>query len=200
MPTLGRGKWAVFRKPKLIRKNCKFPGDFSTITVTYFLKRHIGYYLIQVYFPDIFVVALSWIVFWMDKNDMGNRMAIGITTILTITFLLGSLNGFMPRVSYPKALDWYLLVSFTLTFLSLVECMIVFVVSMSENKEHDDQVCLIVFVSLYFLGPVHMYLFLSENRDFLSLSKKKTRSHLVLYNPFCPSTRKPNSDRKWYPP
>ena len=101
-------------------------------------------------------------------------MAIGITTILTITFLLGSLNGFMPRVSYPKALDWYLLVSFTLTFLSLVECMIVFVVSMSENKEHDDQVWLIVFVSLYFLGPVHMYLFLSENRDFLSLSKKKT--------------------------
>lgn len=168
--------------------------------MTYFLKRHIGYYLIQVYFPDIFVVALSWIVFWMDKNDMGNRMAIGITTILTITFLLRSLNGFMPRVSYPKALDWYLLVSFTLTFLSLVECMIVFVVSMSENKEHDDQVCLIVFVSLYFLGPVHMYLFLSENRDFLSLSKKKTRSHLVLYNPFCPSTRKPNSDRKWYPP
>ncbi|CAH3027949.1 unnamed protein product [Porites evermanni] len=108
-------------------------------TVTYFLKRHIGYYLIQVYFTDIFVVALSWIVFWMDKNDMGNRMAIGITTILTITFLLGSLNGFMPRVSYPKALDWYLLVSFTLTFLSLVECMIVFVVFMSENKAHDDQ-------------------------------------------------------------
>lgn len=72
---------------------------------------------------------------------MGNRMAVGITTILTITFLLGSLNGFMPRVSYPKALDWYLLVSFTLTFLSLVECMIVFVVSMSENKVRDDQVC-----------------------------------------------------------
>ena len=156
--------------------------------MTYFLKRHIGYYLIQVYFPDIFVVALSWIVFWMDKNDMGNRMAIGITTILTITFLLGSLNGFMPRVSYPEALDWYLLVSFTLTFLSLVECMIVFVVSMSENKAHDDQVCLIVFVSLYFLSPVHMYLFLSENGDFLSLSKEKTLSHLVLYNPFCPST------------
>ena len=134
--------------------------------MTYFLKRHIGYYLIQVYFPDIFVVALSWIVFWMDKNDMGNRMALGITTILTITFLLGSLNGFMPRVSYPKALDWYLLVSFTLTFLSLVECMIVFVVSLSENKASDDQVCLIIFVPLYFLGPVHTYPFLFENGDF----------------------------------
>ena len=72
---------------------------------------------------------------------MGNRMALGITTILTIMFLLGSLNGTMPRVSYPKALDWYLMVSFTLTFLSLVECMIVFVVWLSENKRREIKVC-----------------------------------------------------------
>ncbi|XP_027060017.1 gamma-aminobutyric acid receptor subunit rho-3-like isoform X1 [Pocillopora damicornis] len=109
-------------------------GNFSTITVAYYFKRRMGYYLIQVYFPDICVVALSWIVFWMDKNDMGNRMALGITTILTIMFLLGSLNGTLPRVSYPKALDWYLLVSFSFAFLSLVECMIVFVVWLSSNK------------------------------------------------------------------
>lgn len=168
--------------------------------MTYFLKRHIGYYLIQVYFPDIFVVALSWIVFWMDKNDMGNRMAIGITTILTITFLLGSLNGFMPRVSYPKALDWYLLVSFTLTFLSLVECMIVFVAFMSENKAHDDQVCLIVFVFVFLRPRPYVSVFVRKWRFFIPFQKKETLSHLVLYNPLCPSTRKPNSDRKWYPP
>ena len=105
--------------------------------MTYFFKRRIGFYLIQVYFPDMFVVALSWIVFWMDKNDMGNRMALGITTILTIMFLLGSLNGFMPRVSYAKALDWYLLVSFTFASLCLVECMIVFLVWLKENSGRD---------------------------------------------------------------
>ena len=117
-----------------------FSGNFSTITVKYFFKRRMGYYLIQVYFPDFCVVALSWIVFWMDKNDMGNRMALGITTILTIMFLLGSLNGTMPRVSYPKALDWYLLVSFAFAFLSLVECMIVFVVWLSSNKRKAKKV------------------------------------------------------------
>ena len=108
--------------------------------MTYFFKRRIGYYLIQVYFPDMFVVVLSWIVFWMDKTDMGNRMALGITTILTIMFLLGSLNGSMPKVSYPKALDWYLLVSFSLAFLSLVECMIVFVVWLNESKRKQMKV------------------------------------------------------------
>ena len=62
----------------------------------------------------------------MEKDDIGNRMALGITTILTIMFLLGSLNGNLPKVSYPKALDWYLLVSFSFVFLSLIECMIVY--------------------------------------------------------------------------
>ena len=71
----------------------------------------------------------------MDKDDMGDRMALGITTILTIMFLLGSLNGNLPKVSYPKALDWYLLVSFSFVFMSLVECMIVFILNL---KAADD--------------------------------------------------------------
>jgi len=112
-------------------------GNFSTISVKFLFERRVGYYLIQVYLPDIFVVALSWIVFWMDKTEMGDRMALGITTILTIMFLLGSLNGTMPRVSYPKALDWYLLVSFTFVFLSLIECMIVFILTLKSNKDHE---------------------------------------------------------------
>ena len=100
-----------------------------------------GYYAIQVYLPDVFVVALSWIVFWMDKTEMGDRMALGITTILTIMFLLGSLNGSMPKVSYAKALDWYLLVSFIFVFLSLIECMLVFILTMkcSEKTKQTKQ-------------------------------------------------------------
>ncbi|EDO38215.1 predicted protein, partial [Nematostella vectensis] len=83
-------------------------GDFEAIIVTFTFKRRLGYFIIQVFAPDIFVVMLSWIVFWMDREDMGNRMALGITIILTIMFLLGAINSSMPRVSYPKALDWYL--------------------------------------------------------------------------------------------
>ena len=52
--------------------------------------------------------------------------AVGITTILTIVFLLGSANASLPRVSYAKAIDWYLIVSFAFIFAALVECMLVF--------------------------------------------------------------------------
>ena len=133
-----KGKYKSFLYNSLF---CYLLGNFSTITVTFSFERRIGYYLIQVYFPDIFVVALSWIVFWMDKDDMGNRMALGITTILTIMFLLGSLNGTLPKVSYPKALDWYLLMSFLFVFLSLVECMIVFCLNLSANGDREQIKC-----------------------------------------------------------
>ena len=116
-------------------------GNFSTITVTFFFQRRIGYYLIQIYFPTMFVVMLSWIVFFMEKDDIGNRMALGITTILTIMFLLGSLNGNLPKVSYPKALDWYLLVSFTFVFVSLIECMIVYVFTVKATDDEQNIKC-----------------------------------------------------------
>ncbi|XP_044182798.1 gamma-aminobutyric acid receptor subunit alpha-6-like isoform X2 [Acropora millepora] len=114
-------------------------GNYSTITVTFSFQRRLGYFIIQVYLPDVFLVMLSWIVFWMEKSDIGNRMALGITTILTIMFLLGSLNGNLPKVSYPKALDWYLLVSFSFVFLSLIECLVVYVL-LKQTKKHDQDI------------------------------------------------------------
>jgi len=116
-------------------------GTYSTITVTFFFKRRLGYFLIQVYLPNVFVVLLSWIVFWMQKDDIGNRMALGITCILTIMFLLGSLNGNLPKVSYPKAMDWYLLMSFVFVFLALVECIIVYVLNFSAIQDRERIKC-----------------------------------------------------------
>ncbi|XP_031562056.1 gamma-aminobutyric acid receptor subunit rho-1-like isoform X2 [Actinia tenebrosa] len=114
-------------------------GNYSVVEVEFYFSRRLGYFLIQVYAPDIFIVMLSWIVFWMDRNDMGNRMALGITTILTIMFLMGSINAAMPRVSYPKALDWYLMISFALVFLALIECTFVFVLLKKKQKKKKQK-------------------------------------------------------------
>ena len=59
-------------------------------------------------------------------QDMNTRMFVGITTILTNVFLMGCANASLPGVSYAKAIDWYLMVSFEFIFVALVECMLVF--------------------------------------------------------------------------
>lgn len=69
---------------------------------------------------------------------MGGRVGLGITTLLTIMFLLGSVNSALPRVSYAKAIDWYLIVSFLFVFLVLLECILVYILR-PRGKQSKDQ-------------------------------------------------------------
>ena len=101
-------------------------GKYRDMIVTFTFSRRIGYYLINFYVPCIIMVIMSWIVFWTDRNNIGDRIALGITTVLTIVFLLGSSNSTMPRVSYPKAIDWYLITSFIFVFTTLIMCLLIF--------------------------------------------------------------------------
>ena len=82
----------------------------------------------------------------MEKEDVGNRMALGITCVLTIMFLLGSLNGNLPKVSYPKAMDWYLLMSFVFVFLALGECIIVYVLNLRATQDREQIKCKVCYI------------------------------------------------------
>ncbi|XP_074611287.1 glycine receptor subunit alpha-3-like [Acropora palmata] len=101
-------------------------GKYRDMIVTFTFSRRIGYYLINFYAPCIIMVIMSWISFWIDRDCIGDRIALGITTVLTIVFLLGSSNSTMPRVSYPKAIDWYLMTSFIFVFVTLLMCLLIF--------------------------------------------------------------------------
>ena len=44
----------------------QLPRERSTVSFNF--HRSVGYYVMQVYAPDVLVVAISWTLFWMDKN------------------------------------------------------------------------------------------------------------------------------------
>ena len=48
-------------------------------------------------------------------------MGLGIATVLTISFMRGSMNDNMPKVSYLKSIDYFLLGSFAFVFMTLIE-------------------------------------------------------------------------------
>lgn len=98
-----------------------------------------GFYFIQFYIPCIVMVSLSWISFWMDQYCIGERLSLGITTILTIVFLLGSSNSTMPRVSYAKAIDWYLMGSFIFVFSTLVTDLLIYRLRSKEEEKEKDR-------------------------------------------------------------
>ena len=48
-------------------------------------------------------------------------MSLGVTTVLTMVTLMGSVNSSLPKISYMKALDIYLAVCFFMVFGALLE-------------------------------------------------------------------------------
>ena len=101
-------------------------GWFDYLDVSFIVQRRIGHYVIRIFFPCILCTVVSWLPFWMEHDDIGDRGALGITSLLTEVFLLQYSNDSMPRVSYVKAADLFLIVSFAFTFMALLESVAVF--------------------------------------------------------------------------
>lgn len=79
-----------------------------------------GYYLIQIYIPSGLIVIISWVSFWLNRNATPARVALGVTTVLTMTTLMSSTNAALPKISYVKSIDVYLGTCFVMVFASLL--------------------------------------------------------------------------------
>uniref|UniRef100_A0A1A9UP25 Neurotransmitter-gated ion-channel transmembrane domain-containing protein n=1 Tax=Glossina austeni TaxID=7395 RepID=A0A1A9UP25_GLOAU len=80
-----------------------------------------GYYLIQIYIPSGLIVIISWVSFWLNRNATPARVALGVTTVLTMTTLMSSTNAALPKISYVKSIDVYLGTCFVMVFASLLD-------------------------------------------------------------------------------
>ena len=84
-------------------------------------RREIGYFIVKVIIPLIFIVAMSWVVFWIDPMESGTQISVAITTMLTLIAYRFSIDNSLPKVSYLTRLDYFILLSTTLVFASLIE-------------------------------------------------------------------------------
>ncbi|KAM7435506.1 Gamma-aminobutyric acid receptor subunit alpha-4 [Porites harrisoni] len=101
-------------------------GCFDMVKISFIAKRRVGYYFIKVYFPGTLCTVVSWLAFWMDPENIGDRGTVGITSLLTQMFLVQSVNEHMPHVNYVKATDLFLIVSFVFSFITLLESITVY--------------------------------------------------------------------------
>ncbi|KAL5013033.1 hypothetical protein ScPMuIL_011584, partial [Solemya velum] len=93
----------------------------SILTVHFYLRRHMGYFLIQVYVPCCLLVVLSWVSFWINREATSDRIALGTTTVLTMTFLGLDTRSDLPRVSYSTALDVYVAMCFVFVVATIIQ-------------------------------------------------------------------------------
>ena len=96
-------------------------GVWDELTVSFLFQRRSGWYLLQGFYPTFLFMFISWIPFYLGPRAIPARTMIGVNTLLAMTFQFGSIIRNLPRVSYMKAIDWWMLTGMTFIFASLVE-------------------------------------------------------------------------------
>jgi hypothetical protein len=96
-------------------------------------SRHIGFYVGKAFVSVAIIVFMSWVVFWLGPTNVGPRLSVAVTSMLTLVayrFLLGQL---LPPVSYLTRLDYFLLGSTFLVFATLIQ------VAMTSTMAEGDR-------------------------------------------------------------
>eukprot|EP00980_Cylindrotheca_fusiformis_P011376 scaffold2638_cov114-Cylindrotheca_fusiformis.AAC.4 len=126
---------------------------FSELIAEFHIVRNPTYYLTKVVIPLTLIVCISWAVFWMESNDLPNRMAISFTGVLTSVAYQFIVSDILPRHIYNTFLDNFVLLSFIIMTLTVV---VNIAVNSLVNKGHArnaimvDKVCQVVFPACFF--------------------------------------------------
>jgi hypothetical protein len=77
--------------------------DYAVFTVP--VKRHVMFHLTKYFLPLIVIVAIAFSVFWIDAEDLGSQVTVGVTCVLAaIAFQLAEASS-LPEVAYLTLAD-----------------------------------------------------------------------------------------------
>ncbi len=129
-----------YKDSRLIEREFRLStGTYSRLTMKLYFVRSLGYYIIQIYIPSTLIVVLSWVSFWLDISAAPARITLGMTTVLTMVTFIWSTNASLPKISYIKGIDVYLVMCFVMTFSSVIEYAIVsFIYNRAARKKKES--------------------------------------------------------------
>ncbi|XP_076749177.1 glycine receptor subunit alpha alkaliphile isoform X3 [Xylocopa sonorina] len=114
-------------------------GNFSRLVVFFRFERQIGHHLIQTFAPSTLVVMLSWFSFWLGLDAIPGRVALLVTSMLTLVTMFTGLKSDIPPVAYVKALDVWMAGCMMFVFAALGEFVVVKVLDLRYQLEYDLQ-------------------------------------------------------------
>jgi len=96
-------------------------GVWDQLNIKILFRRSYGFYILQIYLPTYCMVLISWISFWLDRRSLPARVTLGVSSILALTMQYANVARSLPKVSYIKGVDLYMMGCVTYIFLSICE-------------------------------------------------------------------------------
>lgn len=128
---------------------------FAEFVVELTVHRRPDFYLLKVFLPMALIVALSWAVFWMDESDLGDRLTISFTGLLTVVAYQFITGDTLPHLAYLTFMDALINYSFVMMALTVVENVLVHILRTEGHTKlalRIDQGSRLVFPLIYFIG------------------------------------------------
>jgi gamma-aminobutyric acid receptor subunit beta len=108
------------------------PGSAS-ITLSLKAKRKVDYYTMNLILPLIFIVAMSWIAFWLHPTESGTQFSVSVTAMLTLMAYRFAVASQLPMISYMTRMDYFTFYGTVLVFLTLIEVVITTMLAKQHN-------------------------------------------------------------------
>ncbi len=140
--------------------------QLSEIRLNITLERRSANIVWKVIVPLIVLVLLMWGVFWLEVDNLSDRLNVAFIGILTIVAYQFLIDGAMPRISYFTFTDTVLLYSFLVMCLTIVESLILYSMCKAghtQAAERLDHAAQWLFPMIYFAGLTVSYFYYIRN-------------------------------------
>ena len=64
------------------------------------MQRRVGFHLVQTYLPTFLLVSVSWLSFWLGKEQGTTRVLLSVAALLALSGISTGLGADSPKVSY----------------------------------------------------------------------------------------------------
>ncbi len=108
----------------------------SGYVVSFEGHRYIGFWAGKAFISISIIIAMSWVVFWIDPKYIAPRLSVAVTSMLTLIAYRFLLDGVLPRLSYLTRMDYFLIGSTLLVLLTVVE---VVITTAAVDKDHGHR-------------------------------------------------------------
>lgn len=112
---------------------------FSRAVFQINIERNWVYYFWRVILPLLTITVLSWSVLWMDRKDIGSRLSISFTVLLTIVAFNLIVADALPRIDYLTFIDLLILMTYIWTGAMLALCLHIYRLIGAGHEEKAER-------------------------------------------------------------
>ncbi len=125
-----------------------YQGFYVDLTI----KRQSSYYLFKIILPIIFILVISWSVFWVRGSQLEAKVNVTIVCLLSLIAYNFIIDEDLPKLSYLTFLDSFILLSYFYTGIATILCVYSFVRKLRSGKDIS-----VVDLKARWIGPLSYF-------------------------------------------